>query len=237
MTTRSILVAAAVLCVAAGTAFAAQQRQIHNLRSQLAGSDRKEGTGVQTDDEDLDRRIAMLEDRVARLTKIALDNRSMAQSSSGVTVASEISDDEVAALRDDIDSLSTGELFSTEEGREKFRAAVREEQEQIMEERRQERFDRMRREYDAMVDQFIADAGLDDDQAQVVRDSIATERETAREIFEAARAGDLPFRDARQQFEDAQSATDDAIASVLDQEQYAAYSELRNETRWGGRRR
>ena len=236
MTSRSIVVVV-VMFLVGGTALAVQQAQITKLRRVVRGEvpmrgAQPPGAPEYEDDEELARRIAALEDRVARLTKIALDNRQMTQSAEGA-VASEISDDEIDSIRDDLESIASGELFTNEESRDKFRAAVREEQERAMEEMREERMERFRREQDQMIAEFIEDNGLDDDQAAIVRDTLSAEREAAREIWESTRSGDTTFRDAREQFTAAREASDEKIGAVLDQEQYAAYSDMRDES-WGG---
>ena len=121
-----------------------------------------------------------------------------------------------------------------------FEGAVREiiesdrkEERELQQERRR---DGMRAMIDDTVKQLAEEGGLDDEQRQSVAGLWQTEADTLLPLFMAARNGDRSFPEVRAEAKKVREETDAAAKSLLTEDQFETYEELRPRGRRRGPR-
>jgi len=145
-------------------------------------------------------------------------------------------DGESEPLQNELESLLHADDVESEEKRERLRNIIREEQQAVFEEHREERWNRRHERRDADLRDFAERAEISDSQLEDMMVFINQGRTQVRSLFEAAHAGDLDFREARDTARGLREQVDLQIKDVLDEEQYGAYAEYREEERERRRR-
>lgn len=118
------------------------------------------------------------------------------------------------------------------EVRERFQELVRDELDSARSERWERRQQRRTERREARLEQLRADAGLRADQLGGLQLLLEDEDEQITDLFRAARE-DGSFEEARDKIRELHAATDEEIAGLLDEDQYAAWQEMRDEGRRG----
>jgi len=139
--------------------------------------------------------------------------------------------DEAAVRREDLDSLLTGDDVESEQTRDKLRNIIREEQRAAFQEHREERWKRRQDHQDAELRSFADRTDISDSQLDEMMTFIGQERGQVRSLFDAARAGELDYHDARDSARALRDQTHEQMRDVLDEEQFVAYTEFREEQR------
>ena len=122
------------------------------------------------------------------------------------------------------------------EQKQRLRDMIREEQEAVFQEHRNERWKRRQQRRDADLRDFAERSEISESQLEEMMSFINQGREQVRSLFDAAHAGDLDYREARDSARGLRQQIDLQIKDVLDEEQYAAYIEYREEERAQRRR-
>jgi hypothetical protein len=177
----------------------------------------------------LERRVASLEQTVARVFRMVLAGQSRRQPGRGSGAAAD--NRSVADLREDVDALLTGEAVNTEKGRKQLHQIVRQVQEQVWQERR-ERWQTMRKEMQqARIKELAKKAGLSANQVERLGTLLDDERTRRRTLRRSVRDGQLPFAQVRGQMRALRQTTDQKAKEILDSRQYTEYEKMRKERR------
>lgn len=189
----------------------------------------------------LEKRVASLEAAVRRLVGIALTRAPAPGEKAGAPdpVLLAWIQDELKALRKDVDSSIGGETLATEEGRKKLKdllRSVRKEERRERRERWQQVAQHLQRE---QLGQFSKDAGVDQATTDKIDGMLTSEMDKLRGLMRSFRSGekDIPtaIAEARKVMDD----TDTAARGMLTDAQYKAYEKMREENpagRWLRRR-
>ena len=184
--------------------------QPHKRRGEKRRSRSKEGA---TKPGDLEGRIAELETEVAQMRQ-ELKKLKMVRGSAAARGATIDSDGPEAldeapqfegAVRDIIES-------EREEAREKRTDAMR---------------DRFSERHSEVLDELVAVAGLDKSERESIEGLWETETEQLIPLFMAAREGERPFGEVREEAEKLRNTTDSSVEEMLTAEQFEQYKELR----------
>jgi hypothetical protein len=186
----------------------------------------------------LERRVAWLEQTVARVVRMSLaGGRGRAEGpAAGPAPASgagspAATSDRVSRLREDVDALLTGEALATEQGRKRLHQVVRDAQDQVWRERRQ----RWRKVHSELrkerMKEFAEKAGLSASQQQQLTSLLDGERSRRRQLMRSARDGEVPFTQAMKTIRGLRTETDQKVKGLLDSKQYEQYEKLRSERR------
>lgn len=112
-----------------------------------------------------------------------------------------------------------------------FEGAVRDIIETEREEAREKRTDAMRdrfsERHDEVLDELVAVAGLDKGERESIEGLWETETEQLIPLFMAAREGERPFGEVREEADKLRTATDTTVEDMLTPEQFEQYKELR----------
>lgn len=124
------------------------------------------------------------------------------------------------------------------EVRMKLRNVIAEERESAREERRNRTLERREEAIRERVRGVADEAGFDHTTATQVEDILVVELAEISELFRKARE-DGSWRDARDQISTVRRASDEQARALMNDEEYEAYEEMRNEEleRWGRGRR
>lgn len=194
--------------------------------------------------EELEERIRYLEganDQLARrITYLERRPAVMALDGGAVPVPEAVAS-EVAELRAEVRSMIAGEALHSEGGKQYLREAVREVQQQLEEERRVQRMERVAQREEAAAGEraerwkrFASEAQLDWNQEQELTRRMALEEERRRALMEALRSGSGDPRSMRQEMRALRQETDAAMQQTLSAEQFQQYQQTRREDRRGG---
>ena len=240
------LVACGCLCVA----FINQHFRIADLESQLGvtGETHKSGVAVAhaadtaVTTEEVLGRLGAVERRVGALQRQLALGAAPADSVHGAIEpwGEEGADDEREptdeSINPELEAVLDGDELGPEEKRERLRDIIREEQQAAFKEHRNERWKRRQERQDADLRDFAERAEISDSQLEDMMSFINQGREQVRSLFDAAHAGDLDYREARDSARGLREQIDIQIKDVLDEEQYTAYIEYREEERAQRRR-
>ena len=138
--------------------------------------------------------------------------------------------------RAELEALLVSDDIESDEKRERLRDLIREEQQAVYQEHRDERWKRRQERRDADLRDFADRVEISESQLEEMMVMINEGRTQVRSLFEAAHAGDLDYREARDSARGLRDQIDLQIKDVLDEEQYAAYVEYREEERASRRR-
>ena len=130
-----------------------------------------------------------------------------------------------------LEGILDGEGIESEETRDKLRSFIREEQRAAFQEHREERWKRRQERQDAELRSFADRVDLSDSQFEEMMGFVNEERGQIRSRFDAARSGELDYQDARDSARSLRDQTQERLKDVLDEEQYVAYTEFREEER------
>ena len=223
------------LAVAALVVVLLQRSTINDMEARLAARS-KEGPAQRAaepapaDRSDLERRIASLEQTVARVFRMVIADSSRAAGRKGAP-SSDAPPSTVSDLREDVDALLTGEAVSTEQGRKRLHDIVRKVQEDAREDRRQRwrtMRDEMRR---SRLKTLAKKTGMSANQVERLNTLMDDERTQRRALMLAARDGQRPFPEAMEQIRALRQGTDTKAKEMLDSKQYEAYENMRQERR------
>lgn len=175
---------------------------------------------------DVERRVAALEDQVAALQRELAKQRMVRGGSIARGLTDTPSDEAEAdapafegAVRDIIET-------EREEARERRGDAMR---------------DRFTERHNEILDELVAVAGLNTSERESIQSLWETESEQLIPMFMAAREGERPFSEVREEADKLRSTTDTEVEGMLTAEQYAQYQEMRpgppGRGRRGGERR
>jgi hypothetical protein len=114
--------------------------------------------------------------------------------------------------------------------RERFRAVLQEEQQNLFEERREQQQARQAERSHERVKQLAARAQLSEQQLNWVNDTLDAEREQVSDVFAKARE-DQNFPEARDKVRQIRAATDEQVKAQLKGDQFSAYQDMRDEDR------
>ena len=243
---RTTLVACGCLCVAVVN----QHFRIGELEARLAPSDSSKATAstapyaadtVPTSAEAMGR-LAALERRLGAMQRQLALGAAPAETIHGAIepwaddVAGDESEDSATGAGAEPEVGFLGDESVSEQKRERLRDMIREEQEAVFEQQRNERWKRRQDRRDADLRDFAERAEISDSQLEEMMSFINQGREQVRSLFDAAHAGDLDYREARDSARGLRGQIDLQIKDVLDEEQYAAYIEYREEERAQRRR-
>jgi len=226
---RLVKVIPAALAVAALALVLYQRGEIRRLEARLddgapaaeqATKSPRQPAAVHHDSADLARRVASLEQTMARLFRVVLGARSG-------QAAAAAPPQKVTDLREDVDALLTGAALDSEQGRKRLHQIVRKVQEDVQQEHRQ-RWHNMRDQMRAeRLKQLAKDAGLNENQVTRLSTMLSGERDQRHAIMRAARAGEKPFPQAIVEVRALRQATDQKAKELLDDKQYAEYQKMR----------
>jgi hypothetical protein len=104
-------------------------------------------------------------------------------------------------------------------------------------ERWERRRERMIESTEEATREFATEHKLDEKTANQLAVMVTAEREQLFDIFRQARAGDLPFSEAREKADTLRGETDTNVEALLDDDAFKAYQERREEERGPWRRR
>jgi len=182
---------------------------------------RRPGHPPQKGDEGLEARVAHLEGEVAQLRQ-SMKQLRMARGSVAARGATVGSDDQ----------------RGTEEP--VFEGVVRDIIETEREEARERRTDALRDRFSArhteILDELVAVAGLKSSERESIDSLWGTESEELVPLFLAAREGDRPFTEVREEADKLRKATDASVEEMLTPEQFEQYKEVRPGPPGRGRR-
>jgi len=218
-----------------------QRADIRRLEAQLAEQGRPSSTRppprpdapAEATDRGLERRIASLEQTVARMFQVVLNaGRGRAAKNDTASAGTEA---QVNGLREDVDALLTGEALNTEQGRKQLHQVVRKVQEELHQERHQ-RWQKMREQMQKdRLSKLAKDAGLSANQVERLSSLMDSERAQRRALMQSARNGEIPFPQAMAGMRTLRQTTNQQARDFLSSSQYTAYEKMREERR--GRRR
>lgn len=209
-----------------------QRRTIERLDQALSRRDHApaagpSGSSASEDDlASLEQRVAALEQTIARVFRMVLaaDQRAPEREMPAPGGAQA-----VAALREDVDALLTGEAVNTVKGREQLHQIVRQVQDELWQERRQQwtaMRDEMRR---SRVAELAKEANLSPVQVEQLNGLLEEEQSQRQALRRAIHEGKVDFAQVRAQMRSLRRATDDKAKSLLDSRQYPAYEKMREE--------
>jgi hypothetical protein len=118
------------------------------------------------------------------------------------------------------------------EVRDRLRAVIQEEQDQIREQRWETRNQRWKERTQKEIRDFAAKANLSAAQSAEISTLLDTERDTISGIFQKARQ-DMSFREAREKVSALREENDAKAKEILDEEQHAPFMEMREESSMG----
>ena len=150
-------------------------------------------------------------------------------------------EDEVAQMRRELQTLrmvrgsaaARGASVDAEEPEDApvFEGAVRDIIESEREEAREKRTDAMRDRFSErhgeILDELVTVAGINKTERASIETLWETESEQLIPLFMAAREGERPFSEVREEAEKLRNATDTSVEEMLTAEQYEKYKELR----------
>ncbi|MFP2912374.1 hypothetical protein ACLESD_46605, partial [Pyxidicoccus sp. 3LFB2] len=205
---------------------------------------RDESADVAPEDVDyLERRIKALEDTTLGLSRrlMALEQRPVAASDGGLVAPPTALTAELEQLRAEVRGLVAGEALNSEGGRAYLKDAVRAVQDEMRTEQREARQQQWVEAQAQVVTQraerlrqFVSDAKLNYNQEQTLTRRMQAEDAKRQALIEEVRAGTKNPRDMRQELRAERQATDQEMATLLDEAQQAKYRELRREENRGG---
>jgi predicted ATP-binding protein involved in virulence len=219
-----------------------QRADIRSLEARLAQQDRARparSTASRTvepaeaTDRGLERRLNSLEQTVARMFQMVLSaGRGKAKSDTAPAgSAAQVND-----LREDVDALLTGEALNTDQGRKQLHQIVRQVQEELHQERR-EQWRKMRDQmHKDRLNRLAKEAGLSTNQVERLSSLMDGERTQRRTLMRAARRGEIPFSQVRDGMRTLRQTTDQQAREFLSSSQYTAFEKMRQEGGWGRRR-
>lgn len=183
----------------------------------------------------LKRRVELLEDDQRALWDrlVALERRPAGASDGG---GAEVQA-EVARLREELRSVMTGEVLSSEAGRSALKDVLREAEEDRARDRFLEREQRRTAQVEAQREKwkaFVGTAKLTWEQEQKLNERLATEERERQRLLEQLRLGAETWQDVGRYLRDQRRETDQVMRGVLDETQQAQYRELRRDD-GGGR--
>lgn len=178
--------------------------------------------GAAATNEDLEDRVAQLEDEVAQMRR-ELQKLRMVRGSAAARGATVDADDPEGAAESPV-----------------FEGAVRDIIESEREEAREKRTDAMRERFSErhgeILDELVVAAGLDKTERQSIEALWETESEQMIPLFMAAREGERPFSEVREEAEKLRNATDASVEEMLTPAQFEQYQEMRPGPPGRGRR-
>jgi hypothetical protein len=212
--------------VVAGAALALvalQQIQLGSLKRSLGSGDSRGVAGSDGKPDDLRERVEILEERVQRLGRVALNDPRAGGSGPA------LSPEEIEALKEDVSAAAVDRALVSGEGRERLRSAIREEQNALDEERRQERSQRMKQMREERLAKFVAEANLSPEQAKSVTGTYEEEWKTMQSLFEEVRGGAKSWQEVRGEIRTIREATDAKVEDTLSSQQFSAWAAMRAE--------
>jgi myosin heavy subunit len=175
-------------------------------------------------------------DRVVLLERRAQTSANLI-SDGGVAAASFAVVQEVAQLRQELQSVIAGEVLSSDASRAALKEIIREAESDAQRERfaqRQQQQEQRAQEQKAKWKEFITSAKLTYAQEQELSRRLEAE-EAARKALTQARETGAPFDpDAFRALRDQRRETDRVMTGMLDESQKPQYEQLRREDRGGG---
>lgn len=198
--------------------------------------------GVDVDAEMLRRRVEVLEDenralwdRVVLLERRAQTSANLISDGGATTSIAVVQ--EVAQLRQELQSVIAGEVLSSDASRAALKEIIREAESDAQRERfaqRQQQQEQRAQEQKAKWKEFITSAKLTYAQEQELNRRLEAE-EAARKALTQARETGTPFDpDAFRALRDQRRETDRVMSGLLDESQKPQYEQLRREDRGGG---
>lgn len=182
---------------------------------------KRPGARAKRGDAGLESRVAELEGEVAKLRQ-DMKRLSMARGSAAARGA----------------RIEPGAALDTEEP--VFEGVVRDIIETEREEARERRTDALRDRFSErhsdILDELVAVAGLQASERESIDSLWETESEQLVPLFVAAREGDRPFSEVREEADKLRKATDATVEEMLTPEQYEQYKEMRPGPPGRGRR-
>lgn len=188
---------------------------------------------------ELRKRVELLEDDSRGLwDRVVLLERRGAFMSDAGTVADPALLTEVLRLRDEVNSLSTGQLAMNGDA---GRAAIAEVLKQVQAEQQQQRTaDRLQlrqtraNEFATRWKGFVNDAKLNGDQQRALEERLAMEDAQRRALFDRP-DGTMPAPDSLRALMNQRRETEKLMRTTLDPTQFEKFQDLRRDERGGGR--
>jgi len=222
-----------------------QRGEIRRIEQQLAASDAAEGpAGESTEgpevahgvspqhDPAVERRVAALEQTVSRLFKMLIAKAQGASREGGAAPATPA---DLAALREDVDALLTGEALETDQGRKRLHEVIRQAQEEAWQQRRQQWRQWRQQAQRGRLEELGEKARLNAAQVEQIGGMIEGERTQRRALVDQMRRGDKSFEQGRAELRALRQQTDQKVRELVDPAQYQAYEKMRAERRGGPR--
>ena len=188
---------------------------------------------------ELRKRVELLEDDSRGLGDrvVLLERRgAFLVSDGGSGVADPALLSEVLRLRDQVNSLSTGQLALTgDAGRAALAEVLKEVQAEQQQQRAAERFQFRQvraNEYAARWKSFVADSKLNSEQQRALEERLGMEDAQRRALFDRT-DGTVPPPDALRALMNQRRETDKVMRNTLEPSQYEKFQELRREERGG----
>ena len=140
-------------------------------------------------------------------------------------------DGEPEPLQKELEPLLHADDVESEEKRERLRNIIREEQQAVFQEHREERWKRRRERQDEALKDFAERSEISESQLEDMMVFVNQGRTQVRSLYDAAHAGEVDFGEARESAQALRTQTDEQIKEILDEEQYLAYAEYREQER------
>lgn len=182
---------------------------------------KRPGARAQRGDQGLEARVADLEEEVGRLRQ-DMKRLSMARGSVAARNAG-LEPDERPDAEEPVFEGVVRDIIETEreEARERRTDALR---------------DRFSERHSDILDELVTVAGLQSSERESIGSLWETESEQLVPLFVAAREGDRPFAEVREEADKLRKATDSSVEEMLSAEQFEQYKELRPGPPGRGRR-
>ncbi|MFH2009248.1 MAG: hypothetical protein ABI333_21845 [bacterium] len=214
-----------------------QTDRVARLERELAKRPRpavvtKKSGGDGDDVRRLNQRLKSLEGAVRRLVSFALTSGTKASGKSDPVLLKWIKN-ELRNLRDDVDSVLTGDALSTEEGKERLKKLLREARKEDRQSRRQQWQKVAAHMLQERLSRLAKDHNLDQDTTAKIGTLISDEREKMRPLWEEFRSGKKDVATALSEARSARDATDKQVRAMVNDDQYKAYEDMRRNSRIG----
>lgn len=226
-------IAIGALALMAVVVVAYQHVEIRDLRKSVSalkrgGADEQESQPSSDPTADLRRRMAQLEQTVARVFRMLLSAGRSGPAKGGKAQDLE---DSVDTIREDVDALLTGEALNTRKGRKQLYRIVRRAQQEAWAERRRHWRQFRSEMFKQRMKKFADGAGLTERQYQDVMDTLNQARTKRRALFREVREGRKTHAQAVEERGRQRKETDKKLKSVMDQKQYEQYRKMRSRRR------
>jgi len=184
----------------------------------------------------VERRVAALEQTISRLFRMVVGQQGATRAAAaGEGDKQGAAPEQVAALREDVDALLTGEALATDKGRERLHDIIRQAQQKQWETWRNRRVEMRKQALRSRLRELADKTAIPADKLETLTTTLDAERDQQRAIFRGLRQGQKTVDQARAEARALRQSTDQQAKQLLDDKQFAEYEKMRQQGRGGGR--